>query len=350
MRKLNRQAERTSPLCAPSIVRDSCESFTGHPSSTVSQAEVQEMLSASVSSMDDLWARIGLNRSSVACEALCSAVVSALEAENAAPPASDVGCFVTAGVTTCDIDLRPSTVAAVAKNEGDLPTFHDLKHEEYEESAAPEPDEVEYVYPVILRSLAHFFRIYPALLVDVSITDPSSAEVGVANQEALQRVNQKAVAFISTALRKFNAKQTGSMEVRWFGRNDSTTRTAVLKILNSNRAMQSNVQIVYPGRECDKNTYAYVYPKAPRCSSSSQYPCARNNKGQFVFYICRLVLDSRESVQIETMTHEGSHHSVAFTDDLAYGRSTCQNLAKSSSARAVRNADNFCYFVQDVGR
>jgi hypothetical protein len=68
------------------------------------------------------------------------------------------------------------------------------------------------------------------------------------------------------------------------------------------------------------------------------------------------------SVQIETLTHEGSHHQPSETDDVcidgtddcdddddkAYGRKTCETLATEHPAAALRNADNLCYFVNDM--
>ncbi|CAE7285894.1 eprA1 [Symbiodinium sp. CCMP2456] len=48
------------------------------------------------------------------------------------------------------------------------------------------------------------------------------------------------------------------------------------------------------------------------------------------------------------------YNATAFTDDVdfeggtAYGRSTCQKLARADPALALKNADNFCYYIQDT--
>ena len=55
---------------------------------------------------------------------------------------------------------------------------------------------------------------------------------------------------------------------------------------------------------------------------------------------------------METLVHEGSHHATAFTEDVtfgtrkAYGRTTCQEVAKTDPHKALDNADNFCYYIQ----
>lgn len=109
--------------------------------------------------------------------------------------------------------------------------------------------------------------------------------------------------------------------------------------------MLGKVEYVYPGDQCEYNTYAYVYPNGPD---------ARDSQGRFLFFLCDLYMRSNPSVQIETLTHEGSHHAVAFLDDVkfgdgkAYGRDTCVQLAQTNSHNALQNADSFCYYVQDV--
>merc|ERR1719345_577697 len=58
---------------------------------------------------------------------------------------------------------------------------------------------------------------------------------------------------------------------------------------------------------------------------------------------------------VEVLVHEGSHHAPAdLTDEEwppgegAYGRRDCADLASKKPESALKNADNFCYYVQDV--
>lgn len=167
-------------------------------------------------------------------------------------------------------------------------------------------------------------------------------------KDEVRQTNLEAQAYVNTAIRNFNRGATSKLIVKWFGRtaeSDPKLKQRVQKALNSVNNMLANVDYIFPGPQCKRNTYAYVYPKGP---------WARNDRGQFVFYLCDLYMSSLKSVQIETLTHEGSHHAVAYLDDVvfegdkAYGRSTCERLASRNTALAVQNADSFCYYVQDV--
>merc|ERR1711988_1565655 len=81
-------------------------------------------------------------------------------------------------------------------------------------------------------------------------------------------------------------------------------------------------------------------------------------------------MQSSKTAKIETIIHEGSHHHLMSTDDEQYGgkdmygRRICLEVAaqcQSCSTRvtrqcldacnkARRNADNFCYFVNEAGQ
>ena len=120
-------------------------------------------------------------------------------------------------------------------------------------------------------------------------------------------------------------------------------------------AVRKCLRYVYPGPKCSPNTYAYVYPQAYKCRAGTQEsrPCTTmKGSNKYVFYLCPLYF-KRPSEMVETLVHEGSHHATAFTDDVdfdggtAYGRSTCQKLARADPALALKNADNFCYYIQE---
>lgn len=164
----------------------------------------------------------------------------------------------------------------------------------------------------------------------------------------VKRRNLEAQAYVNTAIRKFHKGKTSRLIDKWFGskaNTDPAMKQKVQRTLNSVQNMLGNVEYKFPGPTCKPSTYAYVYPRGPG---------SMNNEGQYIFYLCQLYFDSETSVQIETLTHEGSHHAVAYLDDVkfkggvAYGRSTCQELAASDSKKAINNADNFCYYVQDI--
>jgi len=161
----------------------------------------------------------------------------------------------------------------------------------------------------------------------------------------VERVSIKAQAYVAHALQA--APQSQSLMKQWFGRSDATTLAKVMKVLNSLSGMLGNVAYE-KGPKCGPHTYAYVYPYGPN---------SKNSKGEFVFFLCSVYFRSDEGEKIETLTHEGSHHAVAYTDDVwadlakttkAYGRYTCRKLAKAFPDRAILNADSHCYFINDL--
>lgn len=172
-------------------------------------------------------------------------------------------------------------------------------------------------------------------------------------REGVEKRSQEAQAYVDTAIARFSASQTEKQMATWFGENayrDSMRRSRLKLILNSIVLMLGNVDYVFPGPDCQENVYAYVYPRGPN---------SQDAEGRYLFYLCELYMHSPPSVQIETLTHEGSHHATAYTDDVdftddngvthkAYGRSICKRLAKKEPRKAVENADNICYYIQDI--
>merc|ERR1719482_1778475 len=77
--------------------------------------------------------------------------------------------------------------------------------------------------------------------------------------------------------------------------------------MNSVNNLFDSVQYVYPGRGCEPETYAYIIQGSPE---------TYNSKGQPLVYLCDDYMEAKVSVQVETLTHEASHHAVASTDDV----------------------------------
>lgn len=219
--------------------------------------------------------------------------------------------------------------------------------------------------------------------------------------------NRQAQAYVSTAVRKWRAKQTGPSMKRWFGKasyTDPHMRKEIGRVLNSIAHVLSKAEFVFPG-QCDSSTFAYVHPVGKKSHAAN---------GNFIVYLCPLYMKSNVASQIETLTHEASHHSTALTEDIcldtkpvymqmplsefdfegnvvgeifdvetddgidvgamamlvrgdqlvlqqltdedddrecedqAYERETCQKLAQVDPILAIRNADNFCFYIQDI--
>jgi len=164
-------------------------------------------------------------------------------------------------------------------------------------------------------------------------------------------------AFVAAALREMGDGKTAVTRglQKWFGDRSENTERKVRHILNSIDKVLMNVAYVAGGPECDEETYAYVWPKGGK---------AKNTKKQYVFYMCDFYFTRPFDEQIETLTHEGSHHAVAYTDDVdfpdpvnkteeitAYGRHLCEQFAKDRPVEeTLQNADSYCFYINDLHR
>ncbi|OLQ09224.1 hypothetical protein AK812_SmicGene7193 [Symbiodinium microadriaticum] len=174
------------------------------------------------------------------------------------------------------------------------------------------------------------------------------------------RIAVKAQAYTAKALRSMGSRQVPHLVTKWFGANDDFTRSEVSGILNGVHRLLSNVNYVFPGEDCTPSTYAYVYPSPP---------WNKNMRGRYVFHLCDLYMNTIEGDKIETLTHEVSpkrnyNGDYRYTDDVcakgkeedgsckdgkvAYGRWTCEKLAREYPEEAVKNADSYCFFINDV--
>jgi len=90
------------------------------------------------------------------------------------------------------------------------------------------------------------------------------------------------------------------------------------------------------GSSCSANVYAYVYPND---SAYNVYVCNQ-------FWLASGV-DCRTDSRPGTLIHEISHFTpVAATQDIQYGTTGCQSLAKSNPANAIKNADSHEYLSE----
>jgi len=125
--------------------------------------------------------------------------------------------------------------------------------------------------------------------------------------------------------------------VTWFGRysksNYGYDRDKVFLAIGNHMQRTPFNSVCYPAG-CADNVYAYVYP----------------TDRTFTVYLCNLFF-TIPNERIETIIHEMSHFvTLGATQDYAYGRTPCKNLAKSNPNQASHNADNVCYFASDVGK
>jgi len=123
----------------------------------------------------------------------------------------------------------------------------------------------------------------------------------------------------------------------WMGACDSSRFSTVQKNINNVQGRQgAGYRVDCAGSSCSASTYAYVYPSD---STYTVYVCG-------AFWNAPTNTCSYDS-KPGTIVHEISHFSpVAGTQDITYGTTNCQNLAKSNPANAVRNADSHEYLTE----
>eukprot|EP00931_Biecheleriopsis_adriatica_P115035 TRINITY_DN90886_c0_g1_i1.p1 TRINITY_DN90886_c0_g1~~TRINITY_DN90886_c0_g1_i1.p1 ORF type:complete len:760 (+),score=155.97 TRINITY_DN90886_c0_g1_i1:176-2281(+) len=335
---------------------------------------------------------LSLGAFGVKCSELCKKTVGFLPASHV-PPTSDIGCYRPAGKSqpVCDIDLSSTALQKIqfgtkalpqqqkerrtaaqnhASGSEDFRTLKRLVHSQKVNSSEQLHALEELHYPdedgdQLAIQIANLFRIYPmarisatnSAQVNHSVAAASALEIGSGDsdeasnwQNDVMKVGVQAQGFTARSLRQLNTPKGDEMLVRWFGSSDGKSKTEVRRVLNSVNSLLSNVAYQYPGKSCKPNTFAYVFPNPPH---------NQNNKGQFVFHLCDLYMKADLSEQVETLVHEGSHHRVSLTLDVcakgsekdcvkAYGRIAGTKLAKKMPDKALKNADNYCYFVNDV--
>ncbi|CAK8986034.1 unnamed protein product [Durusdinium trenchii] len=396
------------PLCDPSIVAETCEGINKLTSEyygttadkdleVIHAAELSEHIMASRSSVLDFFNQyLGLENQeddkralardavAVKCMDLCEKLVASIPKERR-PPASDVACYMPDGASKplCDIDVSASAFEGVefslsanssaqtlGEAPGQLPETGDgkevsaLKELLHAPEKANRSDQLEALdalnYPALKPGemtvvVCNLFRIYPLNNIVASASPSSTASFleGARRSEWIDDVTKlavKAQAYTATAIRSITSAKADATMMLWFGDKSTTSKKEVRRVSTQVNRLLSNVAYEYPGPQCRENVYAYVHPNPPY---------NKNDRGQYLFYLCDDYIKAPMGTQLETLTHEASHHETSLTDDVcykgsgsdclkAYGRVACQDLAKSDSKKALRNADNFCFFVNDI--
>jgi len=163
--------------------------------------------------------------------------------------------------------------------------------------------------------------------------DLNSTYIGCnANQQSLASSGETTGRnHVNSATNYMQANRCNGAYVTWFGAVTSARWQSVTSGFVSCRTAFANsrFRINCGGPNCQSNVIAYVYP----------------SDSQLNIYVCPIFFNQGAADRGETLVHEVSHFSSIWgTADTTYGRANCQNLARSDPARAVRNADNVCYF------
>ncbi|KAL9964455.1 hypothetical protein ACROYT_G028100 [Oculina patagonica] len=116
----------------------------------------------------------------------------------------------------------------------------------------------------------------------------------------------------------------------WFGIGRVSNAIKVFKTMGEILG-KDRIKYVFGGKYCDSDTFGYTFHGTRKIFLCKSYERAETLSG----------FDSKVGI----LTHELSH-ALTYTDDRVYGQSACKKLAKKSPHLAVKNADNYEYFVE----
>jgi len=344
-----RLGDTRPPLCAEALVRETCALLDLAAGDAVTPSVVQELFSATEASVEAFWRAAGLS-AAASCADLCGNTTALLKSLGRhLPRTSDTGCYASGGDVSCDLDLAPEAIQAMAASSSDFPFSEGKSHQHHNEGIdrdAPVPAFAYSVEEVAVR-VAQLFRIYPALDSDVDIAaDGPRAESTPEQKALLSRRLRQAQAYLNIALRTFPANKTRDEATLFFGRPALLQRDArqrIQMVMNSVNNALSNATFVYLGPRCTARSFAYVYP----CRGGDFHE--RDPRGRLYVHLCDMFFRV-PSEQICTLVHEASHHTMACTDDAQYGARGCQRLARTKPADSLRNADSYGYYIREVAR
>ena len=160
-----------------------------------------------------------------------------------------------------------------------------------------------------------------------SLRDPIIVGASSVHRRSTETAHRAAFNNIESAKREI--PNNGRRVITWFGRGSATAANNVFQTMSS---ILKRDRITYDLYKTNcRGEYAHTY------------------KGSRKIYLCKLYEDAATQTGFDNkmgiIIHELSH-ALAYTDDIVYGQSGCKQLARTRPRDAVRNADNFEYFVE----
>jgi len=174
-------------------------------------------------------------------------------------------------------------------------------------------------------------------LSTLPIRNPIKKPQGFTNCNANQisQIQSSIQGSITRSARSYNCLNGGScysLSETWFGTYSQGNYDYDTQVFYSVNQRLNNAEFngyCYPAG-CGSNVFGYVYP----------------TDNTYTVYLCNLFFTIANE-RINTIVHEMSHfRPLGGTNDYAYGKTNCLNLARSNANQASRNADNVCYFAE----
>lgn len=161
-------------------------------------------------------------------------------------------------------------------------------------------------------------------------------EGGTSSQKrTVTTAHEKAFLKVQSCEDQLNNNGSGnSLYKTWFGNYAQSRYSTVSGNYSKVQQAMQNDTITYnlTGQGCGSGVYAYTY------------------KGTRKVWLCEAFWTAPTSgvdTKFGTIIHELSH-AVALTDDIVYGQAGAKSLAKSDPSRAIKNADSYEYFSENV--
>lgn len=146
------------------------------------------------------------------------------------------------------------------------------------------------------------------------------SDTKTAHDEAYNRMT----IFVAAPQAKRNLVKT------WFGGNQ--VNNVVTKFQSMVDVLKKEtITYTFDGPDCHSGTFAYTYKQSREIFLCQRYKVASILQGS----------DNKMGI----LTHELSH-AITSTDDILYSKFVCRVLAKFAKSYAIRNADNFEYFLE----
>lgn len=162
--------------------------------------------------------------------------------------------------------------------------------------------------------------------------------------ESLQGRNKRILQNLTTALsyhHRHKVKVTNdALYKKWFGTYTSSNFDVVRR--TAARAKPNRVC-----KTCFFSSSGYYPNVAPDTVATASYYPGTNSVGITLFPKFWKMPFSGQDSQIGTLVHEYSH-GYSNTDDFEYGAQNCLKLARNDPSKAIRNADNYQFYVEEL--
>ncbi|MFE1792117.1 hemopexin repeat-containing protein [Streptomyces sp. NPDC059525] len=133
----------------------------------------------------------------------------------------------------------------------------------------------------------------------------------------------------------WSARKENSLYADWFGEDNAARFQTVQERISAIRArLDRPATYDMTPHNCPNGAFAYTYP------------------GSDTVYLCQPFFGAPATgpnSQFGTLIHEWSH-AVADTSDIVYGQTKARDLADTAPDSAIRNADNYEFFVETLSR